>query len=118
MRLSALRPHPTLGFTHIVGIGGIGTGILFQLEGDHTLGRDESRLGQLLPARDYCKLHIVEHYIAKLLASPETDGSCRVLAIGAVGDDAAGRQLLREMTDAGIGTEWVRTARAVLPFSV
>jgi hypothetical protein len=46
MTRHALKSHPELGFTHVVGIGGIGTGVLFQLEGDHTLGRDESRLGQ------------------------------------------------------------------------
>jgi len=105
----ALRPHPATGFTHVVGIGGIGTGVLFQLDGDQTLGRDESRLGQLLPARDYCKLHIVEHYIAALMGSGDTADSCKVLAIGVIGEDAAGRQLLREMENAGIGTEWVRT---------
>jgi sugar/nucleoside kinase (ribokinase family) len=98
-----------LGFTHVVGIGGIGTGVLFQLEGDHTLGRDESRLGQLLPARDYCKLHIVEHYIAALMGSGETADACKVLAIGVIGEDAAGRQLLQEMQNSGIGAEWVRT---------
>ncbi len=108
MKSRALKPHPTLGFTHVVGIGGIGTGVLFQLEGDHTLGRDESRLGQLLPARDYCKLHIVEHYIATLMGSGKTEDACRVLAIGAIGEDAAGRELLQEMNGAGIATEWVR----------
>jgi sugar/nucleoside kinase (ribokinase family) len=107
---SALKPHPVLGFTHVVGIGGIGSGVLFQLEGDHTLGRDESRLGQLLPARDYCKLHIVEHYIAALMGSGKTADACKVLAIGVIGEDAAGRQLLREMENAGIGTIWVRVA--------
>jgi sugar/nucleoside kinase (ribokinase family) len=109
MTRRALKSHPALGFTHVVGIGGIGTGVLFRLEGDHTLGRDESRLGQLLPARDYCKLHIVEHYIAALMGSGETADACRVLAIGVIGEDAAGRQLLQEMNNAGIGTEWVRT---------
>jgi sugar/nucleoside kinase (ribokinase family) len=109
MTRRALKPHPVLGFTHVVGIGGIGTGVLFQLEGDHTLGRDESRLGQLLPARDYCKLHIVQHYIATLMGSGETADACKVLAIGVIGEDPAGRQLLQEMNNAGIGTKWVRT---------
>ena len=105
----ALKSHPALGFTHVVGIGGIGSGVLFKLVGDHTLGRDESRLGELLPARDYCKLHIVEHYIAALMGSMQTADACKVLAIGVIGDDAAGHELLREMRSAGIGTEWVRT---------
>lgn len=111
MAARALKPHPLLGFTHVVGIGGIGSGVLFQLEGDHTLGRDESRLGQLLPARDYCKLHIVEHYIATLMGSGKSADACTVLAIGVIGDDAVGRQLLQEMNEAGIGTEWVRTVQ-------
>jgi sugar/nucleoside kinase (ribokinase family) len=110
MTRHALKPHPVSGFTHVVGIGGIGSGVLFQLEGDHTLGRDESRLGQLLPARDYCKLHIVEHYIAALMGSGQTTDACEVLAIGVIGDDAAGRQLMQEMENAGIATKWVRTA--------
>ncbi len=107
---SALKPHPTCGFTHVVGIGGIGAGVLFKLDGDHTLGRDESRLGQLLPARDFCKLHIVEHYIATLMGSGKTTNACEVLAIGVIGEDAVGRQLMRTMENAGIGTRWVRTA--------
>jgi sugar/nucleoside kinase (ribokinase family) len=110
MTRSALKSHPTSGFTHVVGIGGIGSGVLFQLDGDHTLGRDESRLGQLLPARDFCKLHIVEHYIATLMGSGKTADACEVLAIGVVGEDAVGRQLLQEMENAGIETKWVRSA--------
>jgi sugar/nucleoside kinase (ribokinase family) len=99
----------TTRFTHVVGIGGIGGGVLFELEGDHTLGREESRPGRVLSARDYCKLHIVEHYIAVMTGSGKTADGYHVLAIGVVGDDATGHQLLREMEDAGIGTEWVRT---------
>ena len=38
-------------------------------QGEHELGRNESRLGELLDSRDYCKLHIVEHYIARLMGS-------------------------------------------------
>ena len=53
----------------IVGVGGIGSGIFFALEGNHTLGRNESRTATLLPVRDYCKLHIVLHYVAKLLGA-------------------------------------------------
>lgn len=105
---SALQPDPKSGFTHVVGIGGIGSGVLFKLEGDHTLGRDESRLAQLLPARDFCKLHIVEHYIATLMGSGKAADACEVLAIGVIGEDAVGRQLKQEMENAGIGTKWVR----------
>ena len=74
MMRHTLKRHPVLGFTYVVGIGGIGSGVLFQFEDDHTLGRDESRLGRLLPARDYCKLHIVEHYLATLMGSGKNCG--------------------------------------------
>ena len=54
-------------YSQLFGVGGIGTGLFFNLEGEHTLGRNESRTGQLLDVRDFCKLHIVAHYISKLL---------------------------------------------------
>ncbi|MGA2633711.1 MAG: PfkB family carbohydrate kinase [Terracidiphilus sp.] len=115
----ALKFDTASGFSHVVGIGGIGSGVLFKLDGDHTIGRDESRLGQLLPARDFCKLHIVEHYIATLMGSGKTADACEVLAIGVIGEDAVGRQLKQEMENAGIGTEWVRaTADRPTLFSV
>jgi sugar/nucleoside kinase (ribokinase family) len=101
-----LSPDAKSGFCDVVGIGGIGTGVAFELEGDHTLGREESRLGALLAGRDYCKLHIVEHYIATLMGAGSA--SFRVAAIGVVGDDPAGRQLLQEMQTARIETQWVR----------
>jgi sugar/nucleoside kinase (ribokinase family) len=95
------------GFTHVIGVGGIGSGITFQLEGDHTLGREESRLGALLPGRDFCKLHIVEHYIAAMMGARYSE-HFRVAAIGVVGNDIAGDGLLDAMSRAGIGTAWVR----------
>jgi sugar/nucleoside kinase (ribokinase family) len=98
-------PQSSLGtarFSHVIGVGGIGTGTLIELDGDETLGRTESRMGRLLDARDYCKLHIVEHYIAVLLGAPGRSNSCRVMAVGNVGRDAAGIALMREMADAGI----------------
>ena len=92
-------------FSHVIGVGGIGTGTLIELDGDETLGRTESRMGRLLDARDYCKLHIVEHYIAVLLGSGTP---CRVMAVGNVGRDDAGVALMREMTDVGIDLGNVR----------
>ena len=50
-------------FNQLIGVGGLGTGIFFELEGDHTLGRNESRPGRLLDVKDYCKLHIVIHSV-------------------------------------------------------
>ena len=59
-----------LPFRRLVGVGGIGAGLFFALEGDHQdLGRDESRPGRLLDVRDYCKLHIVAQYPTVLLGA-------------------------------------------------
>jgi sugar/nucleoside kinase (ribokinase family) len=90
----------------MIGIGGIGSGIFFALDGDHTLGRDESRLGRLLDIRDYCKLHIISHYVSVLLAAAPR-GSFRVIPLGKVGDDAPGRQMILEMRSAGMDTDRV-----------
>ncbi len=90
-------------FDKIIGTGGIGSGMLFYLDNDQPIGRNESRLAVLSGARDYCKQHIILHYIAKTL-SP----AAQVLAIGAVGQDSNGQQLLREMAAAGIDTRFVR----------
>jgi len=91
----------------LVGVGGIGSGSFYALEGDHTLGRNESRPGRLLKVRDYCKLHIIVHYIATLLAAGEDKSGFRVVPIGKVGADAAGERLLSEMVAAGIDTRFV-----------
>ena len=97
----------------MIGIGGVGSGIFFALDGNHTLGRDESRLGRLLDIRDYCKLHIISHYVARLL------GGFRVIPIAKVGDDAPGRQMIQEMRAAGMDTDQVAiVAGAPTLFSV
>lgn len=102
----------------MVGIGGIGSGIFLALDGNQTLGRDESRLGKLLNIRDYCKLHIISHYVAVLLGAAPA-GSFRVIPIGKVGDDAPGRQMIREMKAAGMETDHVELlAGAPTLFSV
>jgi len=90
-------------------VGGIGAGILFALEGGHDLGRNESRPGRLLDARDYCKLHIVAHYPAVLLGARPggSDAGFRVLPVGRVGADAVGRRLREEMEEAGMDTRLV-----------
>jgi sugar/nucleoside kinase (ribokinase family) len=86
----------------LAGVGGIGTGIFFALEGDATLGRNESRPGRLLDVRDYCKLHIISHYVSVLMGARPVGGGFRVLPIGKVGDDAVGRRLIDEMAAAGM----------------
>ncbi len=88
----------------LIGTGGIGSGMFFTLQGNHTLGREESRAGVFLHRRDYCKLHIIAHYV-KVLLGP---GFETILA-GKVGDDAVGRALLDEMTLAGLDVRHVET---------
>ena len=88
-------------YDHIIGTGGIGSGIVFSLKGDHTLGRNESRLATLEPYNDYCKLHIIMHYISVLLGASPT-GSFRSYPIGGVGSDDAGDKLLAQMKQAGM----------------
>ncbi len=93
-------------------MGGIGAGILFGLEGNHDLGRNESRGARLLDARDYCKLHIIAHYPAVLLAGGQLPGF-RVLPVGKLGADEMGARLLREMADAGMDTSLVESVEGV-----
>lgn len=88
----------------IVGTGGIGSGILFSLEGDHLLGREESRLGKLEPYKDFCKQHIILHYIALFLNSGK---DTHVFPIGEVGSDEIGQQLLQQMQGVGMNTDFV-----------
>ncbi len=86
----------------MLGVGGIGSGMFFALNGDHTLGREESRSGRILDKNDYCKLHIIAHYV-KVLLGP----SFQVLPIGKVGNDDTGRKLLNEMGEVGLNLEYV-----------
>jgi ribokinase len=96
MRALSLTP-TRLRYRGLIGTGGIGSGMFFALHGNHTLGREESRSGHILDRQDYCKLHIVAHYVATLLGP-----IFPVLPIGKVGDDDPGRRMLQEMTAAGL----------------
>jgi sugar/nucleoside kinase (ribokinase family) len=96
-------------FRGLVGTGGIGHGSFFLLEGDETLGREESRAGRLLDRRDYCKLHIISHYVKALLGAHFS-----AYPIGRVGDDADGDRLRREMVSAGLDTRFVKTVAGAL----
>jgi sugar/nucleoside kinase (ribokinase family) len=108
--MQVLRIDSHSPYRALVGVGGIGTGCFFRLEGNQTLGRNESRPGQLLDVRDYCKLHIITHYVAKLLGARQGESGFRVLPVGLVGNDAAGRQVVKEMAEVGVDTSLVRIA--------
>ena len=90
-------------FQALIGVGGIGAGLFFALNDDHTLSREESRSGHFLDQRDYCKLHIIAHYVQTLLGPQFT-----TLPIGRVGDDDAGRKLIDEMKTCGMDTRFVK----------
>jgi sugar/nucleoside kinase (ribokinase family) len=86
----------------MIGTGGIGSGIFFALDGEHTLGREESRSGRFLDRRDYCKLHIVSHYVRSLLGP-----AFITIPIGKVGRDEIGDRLLAEMREIGLDLRYV-----------
>jgi len=92
-------------YNAMIGTGGIGAGSLFLLSGNHTLGREESRGGKYLDARDYCKLHIIAHNV-KVLSGTDFP----VYLIGKIGDDDVGARIFREMQEAGLNLDYVQTA--------
>ena len=98
-------------YGRLVGVGGIGTGLFFALQGDHDLGRDESRPARRLDVRDYGKLHIVAHYPAVLLRARAAGSPFHVLPVGRVGADPAGEGLREEMAAAGMDVRFVRATR-------
>ena len=102
-----LRSRAESPFYLLVGVGAVCSGMLFALEGNHLLGRNESRAARLLDVTDYCKLHIIAHYAAVLLGADPAGERFRVVPIAKVGDDEKGRRLLDEMRAAGIDTSLV-----------
>jgi sugar/nucleoside kinase (ribokinase family) len=103
----ALRLPADAPYRRLVGVGGIGSGIFFALEGDHDLGRNESRPARLLDVRDYCKLHIVAQYPTVLLGAREDAGPFHVVPVGKVGIDEAGLRLRAEMELSGMDVRFV-----------
>ena len=90
----------------MLGVGGIGSGVFFALDGDHTLGREESRSGRFLDRRDYCKLHIISHYVETLLGEEFT-----TIPIGKLGSDAAGLQLMKEMKSVHLDMRYIQACQ-------
>ncbi|NMC37444.1 MAG: carbohydrate kinase family protein [Bacteroidales bacterium] len=97
-----------LRYKGIVGTGGIGSGKFFRLKGNHTLGREESREGHFLDKRDYCKQHIILHYLLKLLGP-----SFSVIPVGRLGDDDTGRLLYEEMKNDGFNMKYIEIVPGV-----
>ncbi len=91
-----------LKYKGIVGTGGIGSGKFFVLNGNNTLGREESRGGHFMDVRDYCKQHIILYYVLKLMGP-----SFSVLPVGRIGDDDTGRLLYDELTTDGFNMKLI-----------
>lgn len=118
--MSHLQPTDPSGFLfdHIIATGGIGSGIFFSLNDDHTLGRNESRMATLLPYKDFCKQHIIMHYISVLLGAGK-QGGFQSYPIGKVGNDETGRSLIEKIKTAGMNSSAVTIApEAATLFSV
>ncbi|GIH16164.1 PfkB family carbohydrate kinase [Rugosimonospora africana] len=105
--------HDAPAYEVVVGTGGIGSGMFLALTGNRTLGREESRAATLLDQRDYCKLHIVCHYVRRLLGP-----AVRVVPVGKVGDDAPGRDAMAAMRAEGMDMSLVAMAPRPTLFSV
>jgi len=91
----------------LIGVGGIGSGMFFRLDGDHTLGREESRSGHFLDRKDYCKLHIIAHYVQTLLGK-----EFQVFPVGKVGGDDVGERLVGELQETGMKMDYVERSAA------
>lgn len=102
MNPALLNDHSRLRYDALIGVGGIGAGSFFQLSGNQTLGREESRAGRFLDQRDYCKLHIIAQNFSSLLG-PEFP----TILLGRVGEDDPGRRLITEMRTSGMDVHQV-----------
>src|ERR1700686_2614957 len=107
-----LRVDENSPYQQLIGVGGLGTGMFFEFEDNHTLGRNESRPGRLLDVKDYCKLHIIIHYVAKLLGARHSGSPFHVVPVGNVGNDRAGHHVIEQMTGVGIDASHVRAIPA------
>ena len=92
--------------TIVVGTGGLGTGMFLRLDGNNTLGREESRAASLLDQQDRCKLQDIMHYV-KALLGPRVE----VMTVGRVGDDEPGRTVLHELHTTGLDASHVQVVR-------
>jgi sugar/nucleoside kinase (ribokinase family) len=107
------------GYRQLFGVGGIGTGMFFRLEGDRPLGRNESRAARLLDARDYCKLHIISHYVAALMGAGSRDSGFHVVPIGKVGADEPGLRIIEELRRNGVDVSHIQAVEGrITLFSV
>jgi sugar/nucleoside kinase (ribokinase family) len=98
-----------VNYRFLIGVGGVGSGMFVALRGNETLGRNESRAGSILRRRDFCKLHIIDHYVARLLGPASQANQVQVFPVAKIGDDAVGSVLLEQMRQAGMDVRFVET---------
>lgn len=101
--MNVSNDHQSRQYRALIATGGIGSGIFASLRGNHTLGREESREVHFLNRRDYCKGHIISHYVNVLLPS-----DFRTILIGRIGDDPIGQSLIDEMRQSGLDLRYIR----------
>jgi sugar/nucleoside kinase (ribokinase family) len=82
--------------------------MFFELEGRHTLGRNESRGARLRDFKDFGKGHIILHYLPVFLGR-----KFKVVPVGAVGDDRFGAELKSQMANTGMDTFLVKTVKGI-----
>jgi ribokinase len=87
-----------------VATGGLGSGIYLALEGNETVGREESRGAYILDRRDFAKLHVIVHYVKTLLGD-----ELLVVPVGRVGTDSSGGEVRRELQDLAMDLTYVST---------
>jgi sugar/nucleoside kinase (ribokinase family) len=81
-------------YRRMIGTGGLGSGMFFKLEDNHTLGRNESRSGE------------IAHYISVLLGA-QAEGAFQTHPIGKLGEDEPGQRVYAEMKQAGMTMDHV-----------
>ncbi len=75
--MAGILAHGPLRYRAMVGTGGIGSGRFFLLQGNQSLGREESRSGRFLDQRDYCKLFELATRYGLFRAASFTAGELR-----------------------------------------
>ena len=94
-------------YNKIVGTGGLGVGVIYQMDGNHPIGKSESRKAFLQPYQDFCKIHIILHYVSKLIQ--DLSLPVKVFPISGVGDDANGRKILNLLEKVGMELDLVKS---------
>jgi sugar/nucleoside kinase (ribokinase family) len=91
--------------------------MLLLLEDNDSLGRNESRMAKLVPSKDFCKQHIILHYISVLLGAG-TNKNFKSFPIGKVGDDETGRDCIERMKAVGMDISGISIEKFPTLFSV